>query len=670
MEPGEFLGQAVAVLGSAAVMLWLSAVLRLPSVVGLILSGLLIGPSGLALVHDAHEVEIFAEIGVVLLLFVIGLELRLDELRELGRPFLLGGLTQALLLTGIVGGVTYVLTDSWTTALFVGWVVTLSSTAVVLKLYGERSELRTPQGSAALSILLFQDFLVIPMVVLTPLLAGNSAASPRDFAIRFGAALVAIVVVVVLARFVVPQLLYLLVKTRVRELFVLSGLATCLLMSWFTYSIGLSLALGAFLAGLLVSETEYSHLVIADLLPFRDVFASVFFVSIGMLVNLEYALAELPLLLGLAVLVIVLKTAATGVAAAIGGFPFRIALIAGLGLAQIGEFSFLLMEVGRSNGLLVDATYQMVLVTAVLTLLATPPLIRYAPAISESISNRLPFRVAKSDDEGKPEMANHVIVAGYGVGGRLLVGVLKEASIPHRVVELNAVTVRQALDEGIDIVHGDASRREMLEHLGVNRAQVLVLAISDSAAARRTAQLTKVLNPGIEILARTQQVDEIEKLREAGASTVVAEEFEAALEIFARVLDRFHVPSNVIRAEMLALRGEGYRMLRVPGAKGVNEAVIDALQEGTTDLYRINSGSFPEGKSLVDLDLRRQTGVSVLAVVRGERSFTNPSPDIRLEKADCLVLVGSHAQIDSAFLYLGGGEVPAPWSGANELSDS
>ena len=658
MAPGEFLGQAVAVLGSAAVMLWLSAVLRLPSVVGLIVSGLLIGPSGLGLVHDAHEVEIFAEIGVVLLLFIIGLELRLDELRELGRPFLLGGLTQALLLTGVAGGFTYLLTDSWRTALFVGWVITLSSTAVVLKLYGERGELRTPQGNAALAILLFQDFLVIPMVVLTPLLAGNAGASPRDFALRFGAALVAIGLVVVLARFVVPSLLFFLLRTRVRELFVLSGLATCLLMSWYTYSIGLSLALGAFLAGLLVSETEYSHLVIADLLPFRDVFASVFFVSIGMLVDLDFAIANLPTLLAFAVGVLVLKTLATGIAAGIGGFPLRITLIAGLGLAQVGEFSFVLLAVGRANGLLLDDAYQTILVTAVLTLLATPPLIRVAPALSEQIVNRLPFHVAEPEGDDEKELANHVIVAGYGVGGKLLVRVLREASIPYRCVELNAVTVRQAHAEGVDIVHGDASRREMLEYLGIERAQVLVLAVSDPIAARRTAQLARALNPGLEILARTQQVEEIEELRKAGANAVVAEEFEAALEIFGRVLGRFHVPTNVIRAEMLALRGEGYRMLRVPGAKGVNQAVIDALQEGTTDLYRINAESFPEGKTLVDLDLRRKTGVSVLAVVRGERSFTNPSPDITLERADCLVLVGSHEQIDSAFIYLGGGEAP------------
>lgn len=653
MDLGYFLEQAVAVFGAAVLVVLVCHRLRLPSLVGLLVTGVLIGPSALGLVHDAEAIELFAEIGVVFLLFVIGLELSLARLREMGRPFLLGGSLQAALTLALVAGgaAAYGLVPAQ--AVFLGMVVTLSSTAIVLKLLDERRESQTPHGKVSLAILLYQDFLIVPMIVLAPVLGGAVAASPGALALRFGGALLAVVLVVLAARVLMPRLFDLIVRTRSRELFVLGALAICLGLAWATHSFGFSLALGAFVAGLLISETEYSHQVFADVAPFRDVFASVFFVSIGMLVDVGAAAARWPLVLGLAAVIVGAKAVACGAATAALRYPVRTVAAVGLGLAQIGEFAFVLMEVGRRHGLLDGASYQLLLASAVLTMLVTPGLTAAAPAVAGAWLRRWPGPPAAAVESDAGKRSGHVVVVGFGVGGGLLARVLRETRIPYLVVELNGESVRRAAAAGEPILYGDASRREILEHAGVARAAAVVFMITDPQAVQRAVALARRLNPAVEIIVRSRQVQEIEELHRLGADQVVAEEFEAAIEIFTRVLERFHVPRNVVRAQTRLLRGEGYRMLRSASMReGVSEAVLSALAAGTTDVFRVEEGSAAAGRTLRELDLRRRSGASVIALVRGETTYPNPSPEQTLEPGDDLVLVGSHAEVDAAWAAL------------------
>lgn len=646
-----FLAETLAVLVAAVAVLLICARLRLPAVAGLPLTGVLIGPSGLALVH-AERVEVFAEVGVVLLLFTIGLELSVGQLVELKRPFLAGGSLQALLTAGAATLALVAAGLPGRTAVFAALIVTLSSTAVVLKLYADRGESETPPGRVILGILLFQDFLVVPMLVLAPVLAGAVAGSGLALAGLFAASLAALGVVFVTARFAVPRLLDRFVRSRVREVFVLGALALCLAMAWTTQSLGLSAALGAFLAGVLVSESEYSHQVVADIAPFRDVFASVFFVSIGMLVDVPRALAHLPAIVGAALAVVALKAAAATAAVRWIGYPARVAWVAGLGLAQIGEFSFVVMTLGRGLGLLSEDAFQLLLGTAVLTLLATPALVHVAPALADRLGRGAPRSAAAPIG-----LARHVVIVGYGVNGGLLARVLDEAHIPHVVVELAADTARRARREGREVIWGDATRREILERAGVPRAEVVVFAVSDSQAVQRSVRLARQLNPTIEIVVRTRRVHEIEALQEAGADQIVAEEFETAIEVFTRVLGRYHVPRHLVRAQTRALRGEGYRMLRAEALHPeVSQAVLDALAAGTTDLFQVERDGPAAGRTLRELELRQRSGATVIALVRGERSHTNPSPEMAIEPGDCLVLVGSHEEIDRAFAMLEGGE--------------
>ncbi|MDH3253774.1 MAG: cation:proton antiporter [Acidobacteriota bacterium] len=656
METVSFLQEAVVVLAAAVAVVLLSARLRIPPVVGFLLSGMLIGPSGLALVAEAEQVEVFAEIGVALLLFVIGLQLTPAETRDLGRSFLIGGTLQWVFATGLTMAVVIGFGLPVANALFIGFVVSLSSTAVVLKEYQERRETTTPQGRVVLGVLLFQDLLIVPMIALTPVLAGTIEASASGLAVRFGGGLAAVTVVFFLGRAVMPRLVRIIAGTRIRELFVLGALTICLAMAWFTARLEFSLALGAFLAGLLVAETEFSHQVIADITPFRDLFASIFFVSIGMLVDLRFAGSQLPLLAGLALLLVLAKALTAVAALKLAGFATRIAVVCGIGLAQIGEFSFVLMEVGRANGLLQGERFQYLLVAAVLTVALTPFLVRIAPAMGDGIARRIGSSAQKDGTSDKEPLSGHVVVIGYGMNGSLLARVLGETQIPHLVVELNPDTVRKARSDGVPVLFGDAVRQEILERAGVERAKLVVFAISDFAALGRSLRATRELAPTVEIVVRTARFTEIEGLRSAGANQVVAEEFESAIEIFTRVLEAYHVPRNVIRAQTRVLRGEAYEMLRSAPIGRASEAVLAALEAGTTDIYRITSESRASGRTLAQLHLRRESGANVIAVVRGERSHPNPSSDMLLESGDCLVLVGSHEEIDGAFQFLDGEE--------------
>jgi CPA2 family monovalent cation:H+ antiporter-2 len=651
----DFLRDAVVILTASLVVLLTCSRLRLPPMVGFLLTGVLIGPSGFALIGDRKQVELFAEIGVVLLLFWVGLELSLERLQQIRRFFLLGGSLQAALTTAGIIALALLAGHDMPRAVFGGFLVTLSSTAIVLRLYADRRELGAPQGRILVGILLFQDFLIVPMMVLIPILGGTVTTSLAAYAGRFALSLAALGLVFAAARLIMPRLLHLLVRTGAREGVVLGALLACLGMAWLTQSLQLSLALGAFIAGIILSESEYSHQVIADVTPLRDVFNSLFFVSIGMLLDASFALERAGAVATLAAAIVAVKLVVGAGAVALLGFPLRIALMVGMALAQVGEFSFVLLEAGRENGLVGGDLYQIFLAASILTMMATPALVAVAPRLTRGA--RRAAALAAPPDVGSREPnrpRGHVVVVGFGVNGRNLARVLRAAQIRYRVVEIDPQVVRTAKAAGEPVLFGDVTRREILEHAGVAAAAVIVFAISDREAVQRAIRLARDLNPGVHIVVRTRRVDEIETLELSGADEVIAEEFETSIEVFTRVLRHFRVPWNIIRAEARALRGAGYRLLRSALEEELPEELLEALAAGTTDVFRLETGSPAAGRTLRDLDLRRRSGATVAAVVRGEQSQANPSADLRLETGDDLVLVGSHSEIDKAFELLSG----------------
>jgi len=652
-----FLQDLVLILAAAILIIFISHRIKLPPVVGLLVTGILIGPGGFSLVHDSEAIDVLAEIGVVMLLFMIGLEFTLERLKRIQRYFWLGGglqVVSTIALAALLFGLAGVPAKE---AFFFGFLVSLSSTAVVLKSLADRGETDSPQGRIALGILIFQDLAIVPMVALVPVLADVRSGPLAAVLGRFLLSTAAIAAVFIVGRTVIPRLLHAVVATRIREVFLLASLFLCLGTALLTSSLGLSLALGAFLAGVIISESEYSHQVVSDILPFKDVFNSLFFISIGMLLHTDILWRNGPTVAELVLAILVVKIAIVFLVVRFLGYGGRIALIAALSLAQIGEFSFVLAGVGRTQGLLDESAFQIFLASSILTILLTPLLIGNAPRMAVRCESL--FRWKKRDEapslESRNACANHVIVAGFGLNGRNLAHVLKEAGIPYVILDLNPETYRKAVAAGEPIIFGDVSSPTILREAGIGAARGIVFAISDPATTRRGVKAARALRKDdFFIIVRTRYASEVDELYRLGADDIIPEEFETSIEIFTRVLGKFHIPRNIIDAQIKILRGECYGVLRgtCELIRPTVERIADFLSAGTAETFYVTQGSWPTGKTLGDIDLRGRTGVTVIAVVRGDESFTSPGADFKLESGDTLVLVANHRDMDRAFVYL------------------
>jgi CPA2 family monovalent cation:H+ antiporter-2 len=555
--------------------------------------------------------------------------------------------TCAVLAFSLLGGYEFDL------GIFYGFLVSLSSTAIVLKIYNDRGEIDALQGRLATGILLFQDLCLVPMMLLVPALAQSGSASFTPVAWALVKAIAVLLLIIWGARTVLPWFLRQVVLLRNREIFILFVVLICLGTAWLTSELGLSLALGAFIAGLVIAESEFSHQVVADILPLRDCFSGIFFISIGMLLDLDFLTSDpvAPLLN----LILIVATKALVVFVIFWRLyrSIRLGVLLGLSLAQIGEFSFILAAAGRNHGLLTAAGEQAFLAASILSMVATPFLISWAhrlafglEAMVVSPSDRRP---RETEGMGADSMTGHVIVVGYGLNGRNLTRVLKEVSISYAVLEMDPDLVSRAAAGGEPIVFGDGTRPEVLRKVGIEQARVLVIAISDPVASARIVSQARSLKPELYIIVRTRYVAEIEHLYRLGANQVIPEEFETSVEIFARVLQEYHIPRNVIALQVDLIRKERYGMLRGLHLQGKSLDQLSQFLAGTTtDTFLILQDSPAAGRSLGELQLRSRSGVTVIAIVRNETSTHNPGPEFVLQTGDILVLMGSHKALDQA----------------------
>ncbi|HEU4511115.1 MAG TPA: cation:proton antiporter, partial [Pyrinomonadaceae bacterium] len=628
--------------------------LRLPTIVGFMITGVLIGPYGLRLIRDVEAIEVLAELGVVLLLFTIGLEFSVRRILEMQRMFLLGGGLQVTLTVLLVTALAYLFGRGFNQAIFFGFLFALSSTAIVLKSYIDRAEIDAPHGRAAVGILLFQDLSIVPMMLMIPVLSGREGGSPARVAVTLVIAIGAIVVIFLMARIIVPYLLHHIVRLRSPEVFIISIVVLSLGTSWLTSQFGLSLALGAFIAGIVLSESEYSHQIVADILPFRDVFNSLFFISIGMLLSFTALAGDLATVLGWVVVLILGKMLLILALVRLLKHSLRVSVMTAIGLAQVGEFSFVLAKAGVGEGLLSTIDYQRFLGASIISMIATPFLIKAAPRIGYALQSKFaPSSLLEPSvaplGPGEHDRRGHVVIVGFGLNGRNLAKVLRRTGVAYVVLELNAEAVRSARKEGEPVIYGDATRREVLTHVGIEYARIVVLAISDPAATRHTVSLARQLNPDIHIIVRTRYMSELQDLRELGADEVIPEEFETSIEIFSRVLKEYGMARSVIQRQIDAVRSEGYQMFRVPSLpmEGVTE-IADALRSAATETLLVEPDSPAVGKTIGELRIRKRTGVSVIAITRDGQAQINPGPEMRLEHGDVLLLLGGAEQIDRA----------------------
>ena len=637
----------VIIFGLSIAVLFVCYQLRVPVTVGFILTGILAGPHLLGLVKAINEVEILAEIGVILLLFTIGVEFSLANLLQIRQSVLVAGPIQvaatclAGLLLALQAG------KGMGEAVFIGFLVSLSSTAIVLKLLQERAEIDTPHGRTSLGILIFQDIIIVPMMLFVPLLSGASANIGAAFLILLAKGVIIIALVIVSAKWVVPHVLYQIARTGSRELFLLSIVLICTAVAWLTAQAGLSLALGAFLAGLIVSETEYSHQALGNILPFRDVFASFFFISIGMLLDVDFLLKNPGTIALLTLGVLLVKAILAGSAPLFLKFPVRTAVLVGLALCQVGEFSFILAKVGQNQGLFSDVSYQLFLDVTIITMVTTPLMMALAPRVADFIlrwplPQRLKLGAHLPEQIDKSPPRDHLIIVGFGVSGRNLARAAKTGEIPYVIIEMNPETVRRERQRGEPIFYGDATQEEILKHANIKEARVTVIVINDPAATRRIVSLARSLNPRAYIIVRTRYLQELQSLFELGADDVVPEEFETSVEIFTLVLRKYLVAKEEIERFVTEVRADGYLVLR--GISRGSDSFGDGLRhlhDFEISTFRLGQQAPLAGKSLAQVELRKRWGVTVLAIRRNTRMLPNPEPDMQLLPGDLLIVMGT-----------------------------
>lgn len=652
MHNYQFINDIVIILLIQIPVIFIFKKIKLPLIIGYLISGLIIGPNGLKLISNSDQISVMAEIGVILLLFSIGIELSIKKLREMKRLLLLGGGLQVLLTVIISALIFYFFDYPFKQSIFFGMLISLSSTAIVLKILTDKKEISAPHGRMTLGILIFQDLAIVPMILFLPILGSTESFQLLKIAQQLIISLVSVIIILLTAKYLMPYFLYQLANLRIREAFTIGILFLLLGTAYLTYLLGLSLALGAFIAGLILSESDYSHQIFAETLPFKDAFNSIFFMSVGMLFNFDVFLNNTFQIITIVAAIIVFKSLVIIFIIKLLKYPLRIGILTGLALAQIGEFSFVLSQEGMNYNLISEEYFNIFLSASIFTMIASPFLIQLASFISSKLASGNKSSV--TDKKEGINLSGHVIIVGYGLNGKNIARVLKETGIKYVIIELNPEIVKTEKARGEKILYGDVTRDEVFYQASIETAKIVVFVISDSLAIQFGLKNAKNINPSIYAIVRTRYVSEIDNLKQYGADLVIPEEFETSLQIFSRVLERYHIPLNVIMKQVAILRGGSYSMLIKEKGESISLTHInEILAAGLTETFYVDENNKFIEKSLIEINLRALTGTTVIAIVRNEQIFSNPSGNEKLMPGDTLVITGNHMAVDKAMDYLG-----------------
>lgn len=628
--------------------------LKLPSIIGFLLTGVTIGPYGLSLIKAVEQVEILSEIGVILLLFVIGMELSIKQLISIKKTVFIGGFLQVGLTVAVAGLVYHFLGNSWNEAVFVGFLFSLSSTAIVLKTLQDRQEITAPHARNALAILIFQDIIVVPMMLVTPMIAGESTnlgMSILSLLLKSG---VVLVITYVSARYIVPRLMHAVAKTKSKELFLLVTITLCFAVAFLTSEIGLSLALGAFIAGLIVSESEYSHQATSIILPFRELFTSFFFVSVGMLLDLSFFLSNVPIILLLVFIVLVVKSSIAAVAVALLKYPTRTALLTGLSIFQVGEFAFILSKVGIEYNLLSAETNQYFLSVSIVSMILTPFVIIFSEKIAGrfmGISKKLGLEKVMVSDNGNAEIStadleNHLVIIGYGINGRNLAKAASASNIPFIIIEMNAGIVKRGKEKGLPIIYGDATQDHIIEMMHLSSARAAVIAISGNFATQSIIKSIRSHSSSLYLVVRTRYVKETAQLLALGADEVIPEEFETSIQIFAHILHNFLVPEGEIEQLIEKVRSDNYQMFNGELKRTKSYGLTNFEDFNITCLRMVSDSNKFLGKPLVDLNLKFEYGINILGIKRKNEMLESVQSTEILRQGDILYIHGNQSKIE------------------------
>lgn len=623
--------------------------IKIPTIIGYLLTGIAIGPSLLGILRSPHDIEFMAELGVIILMFTIGLEFSLNHLIKIRKIVFFGGFAQLLFTAGITAFVSRMYDMSWEAAWFVGFLTALSSTALVLKILQERGELTSNYGRTVVGILVFQDIILIPLILLTPMLGGQTTHIGSDLLI-LGVKTIGIVALVYVGnRWIMPKVLHLIALTKNKELFLMSILLICLAVALLTAELGMSLAFGAFLGGLMISRSEYSQDAFGHVLPFKDTFTSFFFVSIGMMLDLSFVYDNLILVLATVLLVIVIKTLVAGSTAFMLGHTFRGTVVVGLAMAQIGEFSFILAKVGQNYQILTDFYYQLFLAVTIVSMSITPFVILIAkPAANLMLKLPIPpllinglFPLQEID---VPAMQNHIVLIGKDSRSLNLSRMANRMKLPYVSIVFDPASARARQMKGETVIYGDALNEPILRKAHTHTAEVVVISIGETITALGIIDKVRDLNKHAHIIVRSKNVSNIEDFYKMGANQVIPEEFETAIELFERVLKKLLIPKGEIESAISRIRDDNYGIFL---EKEENDSVTLTDMIPDVEIVALKAGNYEifPGNSLKEIRLRKLYGLTVVAVKRDGEILENPGAGFIFRLNDIVYVLGKPERI-------------------------
>jgi CPA2 family monovalent cation:H+ antiporter-2 len=659
MHDLPLLVNVAAALGYALVGGLLARRIGLPTIVGYLLAGVALGPLALGFHADEAAIGQLAEAGVILLMFGVGLHYNLQDLWVVRRIAVPGALVQMAVIAAMGYAVSrwygFPASASW----ILGLAISVASTVVLMRALMDHGWLTTPHGKTALGWLVFEDVLCVAILVLLPGLAASSGE--RSLLVTGGVAIAKAVLFVALMAFVgskvVPALLTRVVNTRSRELFVLVALTVAVGTALASAQLfGVSLALGAFVAGVVVSESPFSHQISADLLPFREAFAVIFFVSVGMLVNPAAIVTHWPQLMVLLLVAIVGKAVVSGLVAIALGSPGKTVLVLAAGRSQVGEFSFIIGQTGLSLALLSAELYSLILATAIVSIIVNPFLVRLVDPLEEYLSRTHPALWRWLDRHGAPDlpavpkMTDHIVIVGCGRVGRHIAEVLGRLEIPRLVVEADPVRIEKLREIGVPVLYGHAGSSEILEQAGLERARALVVTLPDDASALAVVATARDVAPDLHTIVRASTWHGAQRLKDEGVANIVRPELEGGIEIVRRTLLELDLPFRDVQRYTELVRREGLAETDLPSAEQSRllDQLVAATAELEVDWQLVEPGSRVAGRTIGDSHIRSTTGASIVAISRAGRVIPNPGPEQPLLDGDRVALFGTPAQVQEA----------------------
>ncbi|KAA3608478.1 MAG: hypothetical protein D8M58_19575 [Calditrichaeota bacterium] len=638
----------ILILFFAIVIILLLSKLRIPPVIGFLITGVIIGPTALRLVESISEIEILAEIGIILLMFTIGLEFSLDKIKRMFKDFSFFGGLQVLFSWAVFSYLFYLYGLVLQAALLAGFIISLSSTAIVLKLLQDKDDLNSPAGLKMTSILLFQDAILIPAMIFIPFINQLSEVPPLTLALKIIIAFGSVVVIYFISKLILPKLFSFILKIGVTDLLMIAVFVFLFGVALLGHQLGVSLAMSAFVVGMAISGSDFAHQINTEILPSRHIFNSIFFISIGMFVDFSFVQIHISEIFLFTLVIVTVKILIILLLFTIAKNPINIGFMTAFGLAHVGEFSFILLNIAKDFTLLGPEIHQILLSSAIVSMFSIP----LALQVGKKISGYEKFKTNMPVPDKNVNYSKHTIIAGFGVNGQNISRILKLLDIPYLIVEMNPATVKKYKSLGEPIYFANIDRRENMKLIGISQASLLVIAINDMDAAMRTVAMARKINPSLKIIVRVNYLPQVELLYNLGADLVLSQDMETSLIFINHILKFYNMPDHVARIQTNLLRKEHYRFFfKQESQESWKVAMLDYIEQDN-EMFFISPHSKHISKKIIDLEPSNYEDVEIIGIIRNTKILTDSLKDLVIENYDTLIFCGNHAKVFEALTWM------------------